>query len=77
MCHWSLCRAGLRPERGRMILRAKMNDLLGPRQSAQIAVDDDPIEAVVDKEQQLTEKLLEQFQWELDSTPKLRDCPNN
>jgi 3-deoxy-D-arabino-heptulosonate 7-phosphate (DAHP) synthase len=27
----------------------------------EIAVDDDPIEAVVDKEQQLTEKLFEQF----------------
>jgi hypothetical protein len=42
-------------------LAKEMNHLLGPRQSAQIAVDDDPIEAVVDKEQQLTEKLFEQF----------------
>jgi hypothetical protein len=38
-----------------------MNHLLGPRQSAQIAVDDDPVEAVVDKEQKLTKELLEQF----------------
>jgi hypothetical protein len=42
-------------------LAKEMNHLLGPRQSAQIAVDDDPIEAVVGKEQQLTEKLFEQF----------------
>jgi hypothetical protein len=42
-------------------LAKEMNHLLGPIQSAQIAVDDDPIEAVVDKEQQLTEKLFEQF----------------
>jgi hypothetical protein len=42
-------------------LAKEMNHLLGPRQAAQIAVDDDPIEAVVYKEQQLTEKLFEQF----------------
>jgi hypothetical protein len=42
-------------------LAKEMNHLLGPRQSAQIAVDDDPIEAVVYKEQQLSEKLFEQF----------------
>ena len=42
-------------------LAKEMNHLLGPRQSAQIAVDDDPVEAVVDKEQKLTKELLEQF----------------
>jgi hypothetical protein len=42
-------------------LAKEMNHLLGPRQFAQIAVDHDPIEAVVDKEQQLTENLCEHF----------------
>ena len=42
-------------------LAKEMNHLLGPRQSAQIAVDDDPVEAVVDKEQKLTKERLEQF----------------
>ena len=38
-----------------------MNHLLRPRQSAQVTVDDDSVEAVVYKEQQLTKKLHEQF----------------
>src|ERR1700736_6028243 len=42
-------------------LAKEMNHLLGPRQSAQIAVDDDPVEAVVNKEQKLTKERLEQF----------------
>src|ERR1700730_12350567 len=42
-------------------LAKEMNHLLGPRQSAQIAVDDDPVKAVVNKEQKLTKELLEQF----------------
>src|SRR6201993_218905 len=40
-------------------LAKEMNHLLGPRQSAQVTVDDDSIEAVVDKEQQPAEKLRE------------------
>ena len=46
-------------------LAEKMNHLLRPRQSAQIAIDDDSIEAVVYKEQQLTKELFEQFHWNL------------
>jgi hypothetical protein len=42
-------------------LAKEMNHLLGPRQSAQIAVDDDPVEAVIYKEQKLTKERLEQF----------------
>ena len=42
-------------------LAKEMNHLLGPRQSAQVTVDDDSIEAVVDKEQQPAEKLGESF----------------
>ena len=42
-------------------LAKEMNHLLGPRQAAQIAVDDDSVEAVVYKEQKLTKELLEQF----------------
>ena len=42
-------------------LAKEMNHLLGPRQSAQVTVDDDSIEAVVDKEQHPAEKLREQF----------------
>ena len=57
-------------------LAKEMNHLLGPRQSAQIAVDDDPVEAVVDKEQKLTKELLEQFHGELESTAKLEDNVN-
>ena len=40
-------------------LAKEMNHLLGPRQSAQVTVDDDSIEAVVYKEQQPAEKLHE------------------
>jgi hypothetical protein len=40
-------------------LAKEMNHLLGPRQSAQVTVDDDSIEAVVHKEQQSAEKLRE------------------
>ena len=42
-------------------LAKEMNHLLRPRQSAQVTVDDDSVEAVVYKEQQLTKKLHEQF----------------
>jgi hypothetical protein len=42
-------------------LAKEMNHLLGPRQSAQVTVDDDSIEAVVYKEQHPAEKLREQF----------------
>ena len=42
-------------------LAKEMNHLPGPRQAAQIAVDDDSVEAVVYKEQKLTKELLEQF----------------
>jgi len=38
-------------------LAKEMNHLLGPRQAAQIAVDDDSVEAVVYKEQKLTKEL--------------------
>jgi hypothetical protein len=37
------------------------NGWLYPEVRSQESGDDDPIEAVVDKEQQLTEKLFEQF----------------
>jgi hypothetical protein len=40
-------------------LAKEMNHLLGPRQSAQVTVDDDSAEAVVYKEQQPAEKLRE------------------
>ena len=40
-------------------LAKEMNHLLGPRQSAQVTVDDDSIEAVVYKEQQPAKKLPE------------------
>jgi hypothetical protein len=36
-----------------------MDDLLGPGQAAEIAVDDDPIEAVVYKDEQAVEQLCE------------------
>jgi hypothetical protein len=42
-------------------LAKEMNHLLWPRQSTQVTVDDDSVEAVVYKEQQLTKKLHEQF----------------
>jgi hypothetical protein len=42
-------------------LAKEMNHLLGPRQSAQVTVDDDSVEAVVYEEQQPAEKLREQF----------------
>jgi len=42
-------------------LAKEMDHLLRPRQAAEIAVDDNSIEAVVDKEEQLTKKLFEQF----------------
>ena len=42
-------------------LAKEMNDLLRSRQAAQVAVDDDSVEAVVDKEQQPAEKLREPF----------------
>jgi hypothetical protein len=40
-------------------LAKEMNHLLGPRQSAQVTVDDDSVEAVIYKEQQSAEKLRE------------------
>jgi hypothetical protein len=51
-------------------LAKEMNHLfLAPavtsRSSAQVAVDEDSIEAVVYKEQQLTKELFEQFHWNL------------
>jgi hypothetical protein len=42
-------------------LAKEMNHVLGPRQAAQVTVDDDSVEAVVDKEQQPAEKLREPF----------------
>ena len=42
-------------------LAKEMNHLLRPRQSAQVTLDDDSIEAVVYKEQQPAEKLREEF----------------
>jgi hypothetical protein len=46
-------------------LPKEMNDLLRSRQPAQVAVDDNSIEAVVYKEQQVTKELFEQFHWNL------------
>ena len=42
-------------------LAKEMNHLLRPRQSAQVTVDDDSVEAMVHKEQQPAEKLREHF----------------
>jgi hypothetical protein len=42
-------------------LAKEMNHVLRPRQAAQVTVDDDSVEAVVDKEQQPAEKLREPF----------------
>src|SRR4029077_4144803 len=55
----------------------KMNHLLGPKQSAQVTVDDDSVEAVVDKEQQPAEKLREQFHGNLNdvNSKKIKGGP--
>jgi hypothetical protein len=50
-----------------------MNHLLGPRQSAQIAVDDDPVEAVVGQRAEAHQRVP----WELDSTAQLEDEVNS
>ena len=42
-------------------LAKEMDHLLRPRQAAEIAVDDNSIEAMVDKEEQLTKELFEQL----------------
>src|SRR5258705_472199 len=44
-------------------LTEKMDYLLGPRQAAQITVDDDAIEAMVYKDKQVAEELGKQFHW--------------
>ena len=38
-----------------------MNDVLGPRETGQVAVNDDASEAVVDKAQQVAEQVGEEF----------------
>jgi hypothetical protein len=58
-------------------LAKKMNHLLGPRQSAQVTVDDDSVEAVVYEEQQPAEKLREQFHGNLNdvNSKKIKGGP--
>ena len=42
-------------------LTEKVHDLLGPREPAEVAVNDNAVEAVVDEGQQIAEQLGEQF----------------
>src|SRR5262245_56917894 len=63
----------LADQRSSQDLPKEMDHLFGPGQAAEVAVDDDAVEAVVDENQQAGEQLCEKFH----RSSLLRSCLDN